>query len=93
MQRFNLDIDTDGSNHAINLEPHLLERLKGIRGSGVLMLFVLGSTAGLTTIEYEPGLIKYDIPALLQRLVPDDNHYQHESTWNDDNGHSHLPRC
>jgi secondary thiamine-phosphate synthase enzyme len=90
MQRFTLDISTEGSNQVINLEPHLLERLKSIRGSGVLMLFVVGSTAGLTTIEVEPGLVKHDIPALLQNLVPDDARYQHEATWNDDNGHSHL---
>jgi secondary thiamine-phosphate synthase enzyme len=90
MQRFTIDLDTDGNNHVINLEPLLTERLKGIRGSGVLMLFIVGSTAGLTTIEFEPGLVKHDIPALLQHLVPDDARYQHESTWNDDNGHSHL---
>jgi secondary thiamine-phosphate synthase enzyme len=90
MQRFTLEISTDGNNQVINLEPQLLQRLKDIRGSGVLMLFVVGSTAGLTTIEYEPGLIKHDIPALLQRLVPDDDRFQHEATWNDDNGHSHL---
>jgi secondary thiamine-phosphate synthase enzyme len=90
MQRFTLELETDGNNQVVNLETMLTERLKGIRGSGVLMLFVVGSTAGLTTIELEPGLVKHDIPALLQRLVPDDACYQHESTWNDDNGHSHL---
>jgi secondary thiamine-phosphate synthase enzyme len=90
MQRFTLDIPTEGNNQVINLEPYLLERLKNLRGSGVLMLFVVGSTASLTTIEVEPGLVKYDIPALLQSLVPDDARYQHEATWNDDNGHSHL---
>ena len=90
MQRFTLEFQTDGGNQVINLEPLLVERLKGIRGSGVLMLFVVGSTAGLTTIEFEPGLVKHDIPALLQHLAPEDARYQHEATWHDDNGHSHL---
>jgi secondary thiamine-phosphate synthase enzyme len=53
-------------------------------------LFVVGSTAALTTIEYENGLIKHDLPNVLQRLVPDNDRYEHEATWNDDNGHSHI---
>ena len=55
-----------------------------------MSLFVVGSTAALTTIEYENGLIKHDLPRVLQRLVPDDDRYEHEATWNDDNGHSHI---
>jgi secondary thiamine-phosphate synthase enzyme len=90
MQRFTLDIQTDGNNQVLNLEPQLTARLRNIRGSGVLMLFVVGSTAALTTIEFEPGLIKHDIQTLLQRLIPDDARYEHEATWHDDNGHSHL---
>src|SRR6185436_9342650 len=56
----------------------------------VVHLFIAGSTAGLTTIEFEPGLIKHDLPKLFQTLIPDDGAYDHEATWNDDNGHSHL---
>ena len=56
----------------------------------MLLAFVAGSTAALTTIEYEVGLIKHDLPALLQRLIPDDARYEHEATWHDDNGHAHL---
>jgi secondary thiamine-phosphate synthase enzyme len=50
----------------------------------------VGSTAGLITLEYEPGLVKHDLPRLFQKLVPDDGPYEHERTWNDDNGHSHV---
>ncbi|MDB5173538.1 MAG: putative secondary thiamine-phosphate synthase enzyme, partial [Phycisphaerales bacterium] len=42
------------------------------------------------TLEYETGLVKHDLPNLLQKLVPDDIRYEHEATWNDDNGHSHI---
>jgi secondary thiamine-phosphate synthase enzyme len=90
MQRFTIEIQTEGNGQVVNLEPELTNRLRNIRGSGVLMLFVPGSTAALTTVEYEPGLIKHDIQALLQRLVPDDARYEHEATWHDDNGHAHL---
>ena len=44
----------------------------------------------MTTVEYETGLVKHDLPNVLQRLVPDDARYEHEATWNDDNGHSHI---
>ena len=57
---------------------------------GLLHLFVVGSTAAITTLEFEPGLVKHDLAALMQKLVPDDAVYEHEQTWNDDNGHSHL---
>src|SRR4051795_6677574 len=90
MQRFTLEVSTDGNNDVLNLSPMLRERLREHPGDGLLHLFVAGSTAGLTTIEFEPGLIKHDLPAFFQRLVPDDARYEHEATWNDDNGHSHL---
>ena len=93
MQRFTLDIGTNGDTDIVNLMPHVAPRLReigGAAGEGVLHLFVVGSTAALTTIEFEPGLVKHDLPALFQRLIPDDARYDHEATWNDDNGHSHL---
>ena|SRR5437867_7819227 len=52
---------------------------------GVAFLFVPGSTAALTTIEFEPGLEK-DFPAALERLVPKTLRYEHEKTWHDGNG-------
>jgi secondary thiamine-phosphate synthase enzyme len=90
MQRFTLDVETDGNTDIINLTPELARRLREIPGQGVVSLFVLGSTAGLTTIEYETGLVKHDVPNVFQKLVPDDARYEHEATWNDDNGHSHI---
>lgn len=57
--------------------------------SGTITAFVPGSTAGLTTIEYEPGLLK-DIPDLMEKLIPSDRTYRHDETWHDGNGFSHL---
>lgn len=51
---------------------------------------VQGSTASLTTLEYEPGLVNYDITAALEGIAPRDARYEHEETWHDDNGHSHV---
>ncbi len=57
---------------------------------GVITLFNVGSTAGITTIEYEPGLVDHDIAAAFERIAPQNARYEHEETWHDDNGHSHV---
>jgi secondary thiamine-phosphate synthase enzyme len=90
MQRFTIQVETDGNNDIVNLQQQVAQKLSGITGDGVVSLFVVGSTAALTTLEYETGLVKHDLPKVLQRLVPDDARYEHEATWNDDNGHSHI---
>ncbi len=57
--------------------------------NGVVFLFVPGSTAALTTIEYEPGLLA-DLPTALEKITPRDASYEHEKRWHDGNGHSHV---
>jgi secondary thiamine-phosphate synthase enzyme len=56
---------------------------------GLVCIFVPGSTAAVTTIEYEPGLLK-DFPRALERLAPKNIAYDHHETWHDDNGRSHV---
>ena len=56
---------------------------------GIITIFVSGSTAAVTTIEYEPGL-KQDFPRMLSRIAPRNMEYQHENMWHDGNGHSHV---
>ena len=56
---------------------------------GVATVFVSGSTAALTTIECETGLIK-DLKELVEKLIPSDRRYHHDDRWGDDNGFSHL---
>jgi len=56
---------------------------------GNVLLFVPGSTAALTTIEFEPGLLK-DYPEFMEKLIPSGKIYHHDMTWHDGNGHSHL---
>jgi secondary thiamine-phosphate synthase enzyme len=56
---------------------------------GLVSVFVEGSTAGITTIEYEPGLVQ-DLKELVEKLIPSDRRYHHDDRWGDDNGFSHL---
>ena len=56
---------------------------------GITTVAVVGSTAGITTIEYEPGAIA-DFNRLLEQLAPRDGAYQHHERWGDDNGSSHV---
>jgi secondary thiamine-phosphate synthase enzyme len=90
MKRFILEFSTEGNGDVVNLTAMATEQLRGMPGDGVVHLFSIGSTCALTTVEFEPGLIKHDIRNVLQKLVPDDARYEHEATWNDDNGHSHV---
>lgn len=60
----------------------------GVRRGGA-QLSAVGSTASLTTIEYEPGAVE-DLKEAIRRLAPPDRSYHHEMTWHDGNGHSHV---
>jgi len=88
--RFTLDVSTEGDCDIVNLTQPLQNHADKFRGEGLVHLFIVGSTAALTTLEYEPGLVHHDFKEALQKLVPDDATYRHELTWHDDNGHSHI---
>jgi secondary thiamine-phosphate synthase enzyme len=57
--------------------------------NGLATLFVSGSTAALTTIEHEPGLVQ-DLKEFVEKLLPSDRRYHHDDRWGDDNGFSHV---
>jgi len=57
--------------------------------SGTITAFCPGSTGGITTIEFEPGLLK-DLPEFFEKLIPSNINYHHDETWHDGNGFSHL---
>lgn len=57
--------------------------------NGIVTVFVPGSTGAVSTVEYEPGLLK-DIPRALERIAPSDIDYEHHKTWHDDNGRGHV---
>ena len=57
--------------------------------SGTVTVFVPGATAGVTTIEYEPGLLE-DVDEMFERVIPENRDYHHNLRWQDGNGHSHV---
>ena len=58
--------------------------------NGTVTVFNVGSTAAITTTEYEPGLVNYDIAVAFEKIAPEHTRYEHEETWHDNNGHSHV---
>jgi len=83
-------VETRGDSHMLDLTAQVQEVVERHRfREGQALVFVSGSTAGLTTVEFEPGLQK-DLPAAFERIAPRGIRYAHEETWHDDNGHSHV---
>lgn len=85
-----IKISTRGDPDLIDLTKEIKEILQksGLK-KGLLTVFVTGSTAAITTFEYEPGLIR-DVRDLFEKLVPREKGYAHDATWGDANGFSHL---
>jgi len=83
----------------IELEAHgdmkdLTEEIKKFvkeskKDTGAVLVFSVGSTGAITTIEYEPGL-KKDFPRIMDKIAPYGDYYEHHKTWHDDNGSSHV---
>lgn len=85
-----IDISTQGYSDIADITPQVEEVLRrSSMTEGQLTVFVPGSTAGVTTIEYEPGLLK-DFPKALEVLAPSNGQYDHDDTWGDGNGHAHV---
>lgn len=86
-----IKVKTKGNCHVVNITDEVAEAVgkSGIK-DGVVTVFNVGSTAGITTTEYEPGLVNYDLEAAFEKIAPANARYEHEETWHDDNGHSHV---
>ena len=91
VETYRFELATKGDAQVLDLTPGIKECLgRGKLRQGIVTAFVIGSTAGITTTEYEPGLVKTDLKAAMERVAPEDGRYEHEETWHDDNGHSHV---
>jgi secondary thiamine-phosphate synthase enzyme len=85
------EVQTQGNNQVINITEQVSKCIaQGRLRSGTVTVFVIGSTAGISTTEYEPGLVNQDLKAAFEKIAPQDGRYLHEETWHDDNGHSHI---
>lgn len=85
-----LKFKTKGTGDLINMTHLLQDVLNRLQlEEGIINVFVIGSTAAITTFEYEKGLLA-DMKDLYDRLAPRNAHYLHDETWNDANGFSHV---
>ncbi|HEX7275063.1 MAG TPA: secondary thiamine-phosphate synthase enzyme YjbQ [Nitrososphaeraceae archaeon] len=85
-----IQLHSEGEGDIIDLTSQLSNIVKDSEiKNGTVTIFVSGSTAAVTTIEYEPGLV-HDFPEMLSRIAPRDIEYEHDNTWHDGNGHSHV---
>lgn len=85
-----IHLTTQGNPDLVDITAMINKTLKStglVKGN--ITVFVIGSTAAITTFEYEPGMIK-DMRQLYETLAPRGKHYAHDDTWGDANGFSHL---
>jgi secondary thiamine-phosphate synthase enzyme len=90
IETHSFSVRTKGNSDIINITEQVEEELnKSGLNEGNALVFIGGSTAGITTIEYEPGL-RRDYPQFWEKIIPSNINYQHNNTWHDGNGHAHL---
>ncbi len=85
-----ISLSTQGNTdvHEITDQVSRLVNESGVR-QGIVTIFCPSSTSGVTTIEYEPGCVT-DLRRMFEELIPSDRPYQHDQTWGDANGYSHM---
>ena len=90
IHRTSIRCQTSGNTDVIDITPQVTEALRnsGIK-EGVVFLFISGSTAALTTIEYEQGVVN-DLIQTIEKFAPQNISYQHNLRWGDGNGYSHV---
>lgn len=86
-----IQLHTAGKNEIVDITAHVSQILEESNlMEGQITVFAIGSTTGITTIEFEPGLVHYDVAEMFEKIAPYAKNYRHNQTWGDDNGASHL---
>lgn len=84
-------VATQGQTHVVDITADVQRVVQQSKvREGILVVFVVGSTAGITTTEAEPGMLTHDLAEFFERIAPRGQYYKHEETWHDDNGHAHV---
>ncbi|UCF32487.1 MAG: YjbQ family protein [Phycisphaerales bacterium] len=85
------NVATRGNTHVVNITDEVQACVgRSSISCGIATVFAIGSTAGITTTEYEPGLVNRDLKVAFEGIAPENATYLHEQTWHDDNGHAHV---
>jgi len=85
-----ISLQTKGNGDTIDITHQIQKEIDvNTINSGTVTVFVNGSTAGMTTIEYEPGVMT-DFYQMFERIIPKGMKYEHDRAWGDGNGHSHV---
>ncbi len=85
-----LKLSTKGRDHIVDITGEVAEAVSASKVvNGLVTVFIYGSTASVTTVEYEPGLVR-DIKTIDEKLIPSSVSYAHDATWGDANGYAHL---
>jgi len=83
-------VNTNGFSDIIDITEKVQEKVKASKTKdGIALVFVLGSTAGIASIEYEEGAIE-DFKEVFEKIAPSKGSYCHEKDWHDSNGFSHV---
>ncbi len=85
------ELNTPGMNSIHDITPQVADFItQNDIHEGQVLIFAQGSTTGITTLEFEPGLVNTDVKELMEKLAPFEKDYSHNQTWGDGNGASHL---
>jgi secondary thiamine-phosphate synthase enzyme len=83
-------LTTSGNTEIIDITQKVSECIQSSSlNNGLVTIFCPSSTSGVTTLEYEPGVLK-DIKRTFDQIIPKDDTYLHDEAWHDGNGHSHI---
>jgi len=85
-----ISLQTKGNGDIIDITPQVKQQVaEAATNNGIVTVFVTGSTAGITTIEFESGLLS-DFQGMWERIIPKSLPYNHDRRWGDGNGYSHV---
>ncbi|MHC4780273.1 MAG: secondary thiamine-phosphate synthase enzyme YjbQ [Planctomycetota bacterium] len=90
VQTENLHLDTGSEMSIVDITGEVQQKLEeaGLR-AGTVTVFIPGATGGVTTVEYEPGLVG-DLETAFEKVAPRHGDYGHDARWGDGNGHAHI---